>query len=294
MIRPDLTLSVVDETAPQVVTAPERTDEDMSTDQHLKPRTPSPDEPTPTPPPKASKLDLSVTKILGGALAAMTAAALGSRLSVAGTIVGAAIASIIAAVASALYTASLKHTQEKVKTVFTGRAPGSDLPTTIEVVSDHDTRVIEAVPSQPSAPHWDLPADVSSRGPRRKVSWKSILVGALAAFGITAVTLTGFELVSGQALSGGDGTTITQVGSGNTGGTGTKSEKPKASATPTPSAEPSSTATSDPSATSSAAPSAEPSASSTTDPEPSETPAPSSSEPSTATPSAPVPSASTG
>ena len=39
---------------------------------------------------KAKGLDLSATQIVGGALAAMTAAALGSRLSVAGTIVGAA------------------------------------------------------------------------------------------------------------------------------------------------------------------------------------------------------------
>jgi len=63
-------------------------------------------------------LDLSITQIVGGALAAMTAAALGSRLSVAGTVVGAALASIIAAVAGSLYTASLRRTHDKVKTVF--------------------------------------------------------------------------------------------------------------------------------------------------------------------------------
>ena len=67
---------------------------------------------------KAKQLDLSATQIVGGALAAMTAAALGSRLSVAGTIVGAALASIIAAVAGSLYTASLRRTHDKVKTVF--------------------------------------------------------------------------------------------------------------------------------------------------------------------------------
>jgi hypothetical protein len=64
---------------------------------------------------KAKQLDLSATQIVGGALAAMTAAALGSRLSVAGTIVGAALASIIAAVAGSLYTASLRRTHDKVK-----------------------------------------------------------------------------------------------------------------------------------------------------------------------------------
>ena len=67
----------------------------------------------------------------------MTAAALGSRLSVAGTILGAALASVIAAVASALYTASLKHTQDKVRTVWTGRTGDADVPTTIEVTDTH-------------------------------------------------------------------------------------------------------------------------------------------------------------
>ena len=76
------------------------------------------------PPAKVGKLDLSLTKVLGGALAAMTAAALGSRLSVAGTLVGAALASVIAAVAGSLYTASLSHTRDKVKTVWTGRSGG--------------------------------------------------------------------------------------------------------------------------------------------------------------------------
>ena len=59
---------------------------------------------------KAKALDLSATQVVGGALAAMTAAALGSQLSVAGTVVGAALASIIAAVAGSLYTASLRRT----------------------------------------------------------------------------------------------------------------------------------------------------------------------------------------
>ena len=49
------------------------------------------------------------------------------------------------------------------------------------------------------------------RQPRPKLSWKRVAVAALATFGIAAVALTTFELVTGQALSGGDGTTIQQV-----------------------------------------------------------------------------------
>ena len=110
---------------------------------------------------KASKLDLSLTKIVGGALAAMTAAALGSRLSVAGTIVGAAMASVIAAVAGALYTASLKHTQDKVRTVWTGRTGESDVPTTIEATDTHHAPTSDWAPAQPSVPQWGAPVPAS-------------------------------------------------------------------------------------------------------------------------------------
>src|SRR5919112_2566842 len=70
---------------------------------------------------KKSWLDLSPIQVVGGALAAMTAAALGSRFSVEGTVIGAALASVIAAVASALYTASLRRTHDAVRVVVGGR-----------------------------------------------------------------------------------------------------------------------------------------------------------------------------
>jgi hypothetical protein len=145
------------------------------------------------------KLDLSVTQITGGALAAMTAAALGSRLGVAGTISGAAVASIVAGVAGSLYTASLRHTREKVKTVWSGRIAGTETPASVDVV--------------PETPVWDLPQApvVAQHRTPRNVPWKGMLAGAAAAFAIAVVALTGFELLSGSALSGGHGTTIQQV-----------------------------------------------------------------------------------
>ena len=60
-------------------------------------------------------LDLSATQLIGGSLAAATAAALGSRLGVVGTIVGAALVSVVSAVAGALYTQSLRRTQELIR-----------------------------------------------------------------------------------------------------------------------------------------------------------------------------------
>ena len=162
----------------------------MSTE--LKTPAPAPGEPRQ---PDKPKFDLSVAQVAGGALAAMTAAFLGSRLSVAGTVVGAALASIVAAVAGNVYTASLRTTHEKVRTVFKGRVAGSDMP----------AEVAEIAPASATPVH---PSSIPSR---RRLSVRSMLLGALAAFALAAAALTGIELATGQALSGEDGTTITQV-----------------------------------------------------------------------------------
>jgi hypothetical protein len=160
---------------------------------------------------KAKSLDLSATQIVGGALAAMTAAALGSRLSAAGTIAGAALASIIVAVAGSLYTASLRRTRDKVKTVFwTGQPNEVEEPTVMEILEDREGHVA-GQRSHLVAPE---PADTSPD--RRQLNWKRVFVAALAAFGIAAVSLTVFELATGNAISGGEGTTIQQVRDGNT------------------------------------------------------------------------------
>jgi hypothetical protein len=191
-------------------------------------------------PPPARRFELSLTQILGGALAAMTAAALGSRLSVAGTVVGAALASIVAAVAGAVYTASLRSTRDRVRTVW-GRAEQTDQPAVISIetgadgspVRQHSTPV--AATAAPAAPPT-----------RPRLQWKSVVAGALAAFGIAVGALTAVELASGQALSGGTGTTITQVGRG-TGATTPTPAPPSATSTPTASPSPSSSASDSPS-----------------------------------------------
>jgi hypothetical protein len=225
------------------------------------------------------KIDLSPAQVLGGALAAMTAAFLGSRLSVAGTVVGAALASVVAAVGGSLYTASLRTTQEKVKTVFQGRVAGSSVPTTVETVSwDEPTA---AAPSARAAQ--------SDRGGR--VSWKRIAVAALAAFALAGVVLTGLELATGQALSGGKGTTISQVTEQDP-APKTKPTTAPTSASPSPS-EASPTTSTTPVPTPEASTSApEPSATAT---EATPVPAPSASTSSTpsasATPVSPTPSA---
>jgi hypothetical protein len=205
----------------------------------------------------AKKLDLSATQVIGGALAAMTAAALGSQLSVAGTVVGAALASIIAAVAGSLYTASLRRTTDKVKTVLAVQPNESEDPTVIEIVEDRDGHVVG------QRDHVVGSEATGDPQPRRtlRLNWKRVAVGALAVFGIAAASLTVFELATGQALSGGEGTTIQQVRDGNADRqSDTKKEKPSkksteeptAAATETPTTEPSEPPTSEPTETTTA------------------------------------------
>src|SRR5215216_672156 len=210
----------------------------MSTNQKLPNHTAKSDTSNQAGDEKSKKgLDLSATQVVGGALAAMTAAALGSQLSVAGTVVGAALASIIAAVAGSLYTASIRRTHDKVKTVFwTGQPNEVEEPTVMEIVSDSEGHIAgqrsHLVAPEPSS---------GQNGP--KLNWKRIVVATLAAFGIAAVSLTAVELVTGHALSGGNGTTFQQVSQGSSDkGSDTKkkapSEKPTKKATTASSEEP--------------------------------------------------------
>lgn len=193
------------------VMTPEYTQRDMSTNQKLTKRAAEPA--TRNKPgekkPKNGGLDLSVTQIVGGALAAMTAAALGAQLSVAGTVIGAALVSIITAVAGSLYSASISRTGNKVKTVFWTKEPNEvDEPTVMEIVPDSEGHIA----GQRS--HLVAPETEPAQRQRLKLNWKRVLVAALAAFGIAAVSLTAVELVTGRALSGGDGTTFQQVSEG--------------------------------------------------------------------------------
>jgi hypothetical protein len=229
---------------------------------------------------KPGKLDLSLSQVMGGALAAMTAAALGSRLSVAGTIIGAAVASVVAAVGGAVYTASLRHTQAKVRTAWIGR--WNDTPTSVEVVRDHVEASADAAPARRTAP---LGGDALIRSGLR-LPWKTALVGALVAFGVAVAVLTGLELVSGHALSGGEGTTLSQVGN---------QDQHRRPAPPTRAgkSEPSTTNNQTPAATSEPTAGAERTESTTPDPQPTSTSEPSSqaSNPSSPRPST-VPTAS--
>src|SRR5215216_4361046 len=142
---------------------------------------------------KKRAIDLSPSQVLGGALAAMTAAAIGSRLGSAGTVIGAAAASVVAAVSGAVYTASVRHTKEKVRTVWPVRWKING-PATVQLVSDRPE------PNAAAAPAQQLARPQRSRNERRglrlpwrsrglRLPWRSAVVGALLAFGIAAAVI---------------------------------------------------------------------------------------------------------
>src|SRR4029450_1753540 len=103
--------------------------------------------------------------------------------------------------------ASLRHTHAKVRTVWSGRW-SSGIPGTVEVISDR----AEATAANAGAQHTASRRHGPLLAGRLGIAWKAAAAGALLAFGIAAATLTGLELISGHALSGGEGNTVTQGG----------------------------------------------------------------------------------
>ena len=211
----------------------------------------------PTPAPRSSdpseRTGLSVAQIIGGSLAAATAAALGSRLGVVGTITGAALVSVVASLSGAVYTSSLRHTGDRVSAVLR-TARGA------QPVTGSDPR------------------------PARRV-----LVGAITVFALAAVAVTGFEALSGRSLDGSGGTTVGETvrgtTGGSTGGSGTELSPPP-SGSPSRQTSPTTTATPPPTPVPSATPGETTGSEATLTGEPSPTASPSDQATSDSTPTA--------
>jgi len=201
---------------------------------------PDEDAPDQTPAKEAAKLDISLPKLLAGALAAVTTAVVGSQLGVAGTIIGAAFASVVGAVASSLYTVGLDRTHrgvaqairrgyERVRGTSTDEA---DAPATAAIGL-----------AEPAGP------DVATTATRKRVL-RNALVATGAILGVTIVAITAWELGVGYSLDGSKGTTVSQV---------VRPEPARTTPATTPSATPTATATSatpTPTATTAATPTA--------------------------------------
>ena len=251
------------------------TDTEKTTDSKLAQSNNSIRPPEQEPEPKPKLIDLSPTQLMGGALAAMTSAVVGARLGVAGTVLGAAVGSIVAGVAGTLYTTSLRRTKDKITSAIVTKSdstPPEIGSTTVTTEVDAATATAEVAFTTVTtgvgtgAKADAAPPPAGPERPMRRWSWKKILVSAAAVFVLAFAAITTFEIVTGHAISGGQGTTITQVSEGRSSGTSKPSKAPSAAPSSKTSAEPSTSASSDPTS--------EPTTSTPTTPEPTSTPTP--------------------
>lgn len=188
---------------------------------------------------------IRMSQVLAGALAAVTAALIGSTMGVAGTVVGAGLASVISTVGGAVYLRSIQRTSESVKTVkakVVGRSGGAtvlvaeDGPATGEVVEADTAPSRQTSDDQPLSE--EAPGDQTSddRPPvvRRRLRWPVVLVTSVAAFALGMLVITGVEWLHGESLSGGTGTTfgsIVEPHQNPGGGGGGQSTEPTTSTT---------------------------------------------------------------
>ena len=137
-------------------------------------------------------IELSAPQIVGGALAAASAAVASSWLGVAGTVLGAVVVSVIATVGTALYSHSLERSSKVLRETLpieraTARPPRRPRP-----------RGATAAGSSPS------------RSGRR---WPALVVTATATCVLALALLTAFEALVGKPAS-----TLTGSGDGDGGG----------------------------------------------------------------------------
>jgi len=208
---------------------------------------------------------IRLSQVLAGALAAVTAALIGSTMGVGGTVVGAGVASVISTVGGTLYLRSIQRTKESVRTVrakVVGRSGGTTV-----MVSSEDPETSSEDPAEPGDEVEAEPLTSTDDRPpteKRRLRWAVLAVTTLAAFALGMAAVTGVEWLRGESLSGDGSTTFGSIVAPhhNTGST----EDPADPTTSTTTTSPTSSTTTDP--TTSTAPTttstAPPSGSSTT------------------------------
>jgi hypothetical protein len=158
-------------------------------------------------PPARPRLELSVPKVLAGALAAASAAVAASWLGVGGTVAGAVIASVVVSVTTALYAHPLERSSQVIREtlpVVPTRYRASDAAGATE------TMVLDAAEPQPE-PDASAPAD----RPSRRISWAAVALSSIVILVVGLGVVTGVEALLGRpvsALTGhGGGTTISHL-----------------------------------------------------------------------------------
>lgn len=213
------------------------------------------------------------SQVIAGALAAVTAALIGSTMGVAGTVVGAGVASVISTIGGTLYLRSIQRTKDSVRVVrakVVGRSGGATVLVTDDpeqkATTGEQVEVATTKPSEEPEPVADpKPTELLDDRPpsnRRRLRWPVLVVTTLAAFALGMLAITGVEWLRGESLSGDSGTTFGSIVAPhhNTNGDSNDSDDPTtpttSTTTPTPTTTtPDPTTTTDPTTTSTTPPS---------------------------------------
>jgi hypothetical protein len=144
---------------------------------------------------RAPALDLSLTKIIGGALAAVTTAVAVSFLGVTGTVTGAAFGSVVSSIAAALYAASFQTAGTRIRargTIVRGRPEARD--------PDPDTDTGEPDPRGTGPVESTTPVTEPRRAMRR-VPWKPAALLAGIVFVVALGFISATETFLGHQIS---------------------------------------------------------------------------------------------
>lgn len=133
-------------------------------------------------------------QVIAAALAALTAAFLGSTLGVYGTVAGAGIVSLLTTVGSEFYLRSLERTKQAALRTKEAAFARTAKVSPLQEPAEDDDRTTSPEPER-----------------KRAVRWQVLAGATVAAFALGMVAVTGIEALTGGTLSGGNGSTVTNV-----------------------------------------------------------------------------------
>jgi hypothetical protein len=171
-------------------------------------------------PPATEKSGIRVAQIVATALAAVTAALLGSTLGVAGTVLGAGVASIVTTVGGEVYLRSLQRTREAALRAKVAAARALTVPGGVrlsraqqqlaEQQTVHLNLADQPTVQLPKPGEEPPPGDESEAPAERKLRWPLIIGTSVVAFGAAIIVLfavnsavTGSPSLPGRGGGGG-------------------------------------------------------------------------------------------
>ena len=184
-----------------------------------------------------NRFGLSVIQIVASTAAAVTAALIGSRLGVAGTLTGAAVASVVSGVGAAVYGRSLLVTRRHMTKALRLVRPAGTTPATPAATAPGRRPSHAGAPGPDDDPTVVIPraARPAALAPSRSRRPLTVVLAAAAAaaviFAGSMATVTLVERVKGGPLSGGN-SGLTILGGNTSPDTGTTTDETTVTVSP--------------------------------------------------------------